>query len=66
MDDSILRLIPKVQEELEELRDDLILHHLEQAALHWFYERRDRILTPEKIAEWTTDPADLAVAEAAE
>lgn len=65
-DTSILRMLPKLRDELEELREDLILHHLEQAALHWFYERRDRLLTPEKIAEWTTDPADLPQAAAAE
>ena len=65
-DASIHRLLPKIREELEELREDLILYHLEQAALHWFYERRDRILTPEKIAEWTAPPMDPALLDAAE
>ncbi len=59
-DDSILKTVDLVRDELEEMREDLILYHLEQAALHWFYERRDRILTPEKIAEWTADPDEIA------
>ncbi|RFU12704.1 glycosyltransferase family 2 protein [Rhodobacteraceae bacterium W635] len=63
---SILRLVPRVREELEKLREDPILHHLEQAALHWFLDRRDRILTPEQIAEWTAPPEDEGMAEAAE
>ncbi|PIV73414.1 MAG: hypothetical protein COW55_13110 [Rhodobacteraceae bacterium CG17_big_fil_post_rev_8_21_14_2_50_65_11] len=65
-DASITRMIPRLREELAVLREDPILHHLEQAALHWFHDRRDRLLTPAKIAEWTAPPMDPETAEAAE
>lgn len=65
-DASITRMIPRLREELAALREDPILYHLEQAALHWFHDRRDRILTPAKVAEWTAPPMDEGAAEAAE
>ncbi|MFO7920541.1 MAG: hypothetical protein R6U99_06955, partial [Nioella sp.] len=65
-DRSILRMLPRLREELAALREDPILYHLEQATLHWFHDRRERILTPERIAEWTAPPLDEGAAEAAE
>ena len=52
-DTSILRHMPEVSERMSEMRDDPLLATLEQAAQIWWDNRRDRVLTPERIAAWT-------------
>jgi len=50
---SILRHLPDVVQGMEEMRDDPLLSALEHASNLWWENRRDRVLTPERIAEWT-------------
>ncbi|WP_370267741.1 glycosyltransferase family 2 protein [Nioella sp.] len=52
-DRSILRHLPELQDRLAELRADPLLATLERASNLWWDNRRARVLTPERIAEWT-------------
>ncbi len=52
-DTSILRHMPEVSDRMDEMRKDPLLGALEQASRIWWDNRRARVLTPERIAEWT-------------
>lgn len=57
-DTSILRHLPDMTERMEEMRRDPLLSALEQATNIWWQNRRERVLTPERIAEWTLPEED--------
>ncbi len=52
-DRSILRHLPEVLGRIDEMRSDPLLATLERASQLWWDNRRARVLTPERIAEWT-------------
>ncbi|PIV73413.1 MAG: hypothetical protein COW55_13105 [Rhodobacteraceae bacterium CG17_big_fil_post_rev_8_21_14_2_50_65_11] len=57
-DETILRHLPELNDRLAELRADPLLATLERAATLWWDNRRARVLTPERIAEWTLPPKE--------
>lgn len=52
-DTSIQRHLPELKDRMAEMRADPLLATLEQAAQLWWDNRRARVLTPDRIAQWT-------------
>ncbi len=59
---SILRHMPAMHEVMDELRADPLLATLEKASQIWWDNRREKVLTPERIAEWTVPLDDQEAA----
>jgi len=55
---SILRHMPEMAQAMEEMRADPLLSALEHASALWWDNRRESVLTPERIAAWTLPEED--------
>lgn len=60
-DPSILAHWPTIAANMAQMRAHPRVAELEQGCRDWFTKRRDAVLTPERIAEWTVQPEELAV-----
>lgn len=52
-DRSILRLWPRVEAKMAQIREDAEVRRLEAACHAWYRARREKVLTPEQVAAWT-------------